>query len=284
MQQTNSPKISVLMPIYNTNEEHLRQAIESILSQTFTDFEFLILNDSPENKKLDDIVSSYHDSRIKYFKNEQNLGISQSRNKLINLSSGEYLAVFDHDDISLPDRFKKEVDFLSSHPDIGVVSASIIMNQKAHNFPQSDIKIKIALMHDCALKHPAAMIRKEVLLKNNIFYEEEFSPAEDYMLWCRLIKVTKFHNLPDVLLEYRNHKNNTSHNQQEKMRQKTFQIWSFVRKEYPWLYQAYLEQGIDIVKLFGIPLLKIKKNDKKTKVFLFNFIPILKIIKKQEGN
>ena len=284
MQQTNSPKVSVLMPIYNTNEEFLRKAIESILAQTFTDFEFLILNDSPENKKLDDIVRSYHDSRIKYFKNETNLGISQSRNKLIDLSSGEYLAVFDHDDISLPSRLQKEVDFLNSNPDIGVVSSLVMAKKKVRNLPNSDLKIKIALMNDCALRHTASMIRKQVLLQNNIFYEEEFSPAEDYMLWCRLIKVTKFHNLPDVLLEYRDHKNNTSHNQQEKMRQKTFQIWSFVRKEYPWLYQAYLEQGIDIVKLFGIPLLKIKKNEKKIKVFLFNLIPFLKIIKKKEIN
>lgn len=81
----NNPKISVLMPIYNTNKLYLKEAIESILNQTFVDFEFIILNDSPDNTELDDIVKSYKDKRIKYLKNEKNMGITLSRNKLIDL-------------------------------------------------------------------------------------------------------------------------------------------------------------------------------------------------------
>jgi glycosyltransferase involved in cell wall biosynthesis len=115
------PAVSVVMPIYNnTQEEFLREAISSILSQTFTDFEFLILNDSPDNTKLDNIVKSFHDKRIRYYKNKKNLGISGSRNKLIELAKGEFLAIFDHDDISLPDRLEKQVEFLNAHPEIGV--------------------------------------------------------------------------------------------------------------------------------------------------------------------
>ena len=88
------------MPVYKTQEEHLRAAIESILNQSFTDFEFLILDDCPTDTR-ETIVKSYNDPRIKYLINETNLGISKARNKLIDLAQGEYLAVFDHDDLSL---------------------------------------------------------------------------------------------------------------------------------------------------------------------------------------
>ena len=105
------PKISVLTPVYNTKPDALRAMIDSILSQTFTDFEFLILNDSPNNTELDNIVMSYTDKRIRYMKNDCNMGITKSRNKLIDLARGEYLAIADHDDISMPDRLKLESDF-----------------------------------------------------------------------------------------------------------------------------------------------------------------------------
>ena len=121
----NFPKISVLMPVYNTDNTILKQTIESILNQTFADFEFLIVNDCSTNENVEKIVLEYQqkDNRIKYFMNEKNLGISGTRNKLIDLSQGEYLAVMDHDDISLPNRFEKQVEFLDKHLDVGVVAS-----------------------------------------------------------------------------------------------------------------------------------------------------------------
>ena len=86
----NTPKISVLTPIYNTAHDALKAMIESILTQTYGDFEFLILNDSPDNTALKDIVLSYNDTRIKYIENEHNMGITKSRNKLIELARGQY--------------------------------------------------------------------------------------------------------------------------------------------------------------------------------------------------
>ena len=115
------PRVSVLVPIYNTNRTHLRQCIDSILNQTFGDFELIILNDSPENNELDNIITQYNDPRIRYAKNDYNMGISKSRNKLINLANGEYLAIHDHDDISHPTRFQHQVDFLDNNPYVGVV-------------------------------------------------------------------------------------------------------------------------------------------------------------------
>ena len=120
------PKVSVLTPLYNTNPSFLKEMIESILNQTFKDFEFLLLNDSPENKELKKIVESYNDRRIIYLENEKNLGISKSRNKLLELAKGEYIAIFDHDDISLPERLEKQADFLDKNPGTGIVGTNFI--------------------------------------------------------------------------------------------------------------------------------------------------------------
>ena len=111
-----NPKVSVLTPVYNTNPAYLRQMIESVLSQSFKDFEFLILNDSPENIEIENIIKSYKDERIKYFKNEKNTGISASRNRLLELAQGEYAAVSDHDDIMLPQRLEKQAEYLDNLP------------------------------------------------------------------------------------------------------------------------------------------------------------------------
>ena len=169
------PRVSVLTPIYNTNPLHLREMIESILNQTFTDFEFLILNDSPENKEIEKIVKSYKDKRIKYFKNDKNMGITPSRNKLIDMACGEYIAVFDHDDISVPTRLEQQVDFLDKNPHVGVVSG-FMQNfgdiNTVRRVPEYDMDIKVAMTENCSVWHTAAMIRKSVLVDNDIKYEE----------------------------------------------------------------------------------------------------------------
>ena len=167
-------KISVLMPVYKTPEAYLREAIESILNQSYSDFELLILDDCPDDNR-EQIVKSYRDKRIKYLQNEKNLGITPSRNKLIALAKGEYLAIFDHDDISLPDRLAKQAAVLDANPDIGVVGCQVefFQNQsRISKYPQNDQDIKVALMATCALIHPGAMIRKKLLLENNIRYEK----------------------------------------------------------------------------------------------------------------
>lgn len=270
------PKVSVLMPVYKTNEKYLREAIESILGQTFEDFEFLILDDCPEDDR-EEIIKSYKDKRIKYSKNEKNLGITPSRNKLIDMAKGEYLAVFDHDDVSLPERFEKQVQYLDEHQDVGVVSSnvkSLIKNRISIN-PIDDYNIKMALVRTCALCHPAAMIRKSVLINNNIRYEERFSPAEDYALWCRLIPFTNFYNIPEVLFHYRDHAENTSHKQEEKMQQATLSIWSFVKVENPALYEEFLLKAkrTKRTRLFGfIPFLTTITQANRTKTYLFEKI------------
>lgn len=175
------PRVSVLMPVYNTRPEHLREAIDSILAQTFTDFELFILNDCSTDQQVEDVVKSYTDPRIVYAVNECNLGISGSRNRLLDMARGEYLAVMDHDDISLPERFEKQVAFLDEHQDVGLVGcqAWYTVTKKERPFPIKDNEIKMDLMTRCALCHPAVMIRDAILKEHGLRYEEIFSPAED---------------------------------------------------------------------------------------------------------
>lgn len=271
------------MPVYNTKEQFLREAIQSILSQTYTDFEFLILNDSPENVEIKHIVESYKDKRIKYIENECHLGIAKSRNKLIDLAKGEYLAVFDHDDISLPTRLEKQIQYLDSNLDVALCGTKVkyIVSDKESTEPTSDRKIKIGLMGGNMLAHSSVMIRKSVLDEHNIRYEDRFSPAEDYALFCRLIPYTKFHNLNDeVLLYYRDHKENTSHLQKEKMRQATASIWALVRRKHPFLYEDFLFESIrtKYYRLFGfLPILTICQGVNYKNVYLFDKILVLKI-------
>lgn len=271
------PKVSVLTPIYNTNPEYLKDCIESILGQTFTDFEFLILNDSPNNSEIEKIVKSYKDKRIKYYKNEKNMGISASRNKLLGLAKGEYIAIFDHDDISMPTRLEKQVNFLNDHKDIGVVGCNTlwIPDNIEKIYKTYNIDIKKALLHGCAVPHSGAMIRKSVMIDNNIGWEAEYSPAEDYMLWIRLLDKTMFHNIPEILLKYRFIEGNTSHLQEAKMQDHGMLIQCMAYHKFGFLDIINNRSYKTWIYLFSIiPVLKIKSYADSYKVYLFGFIPL----------
>lgn len=272
------PKVSVLTPIYNTNPQHLRDAVESILNQTFTDFEFLILNDSPKNKEIEKIVKDYakRDARVKYYKNDVNLGISDSRNKLLDLACGEYVAIFDHDDISLPNRLEKEVNYLDKNPGVGCVSAwSHVFGE--HDFisksPENDVDIKIGLTESCCIVHSVCMIRRSVLTENDIHYESYYSPAEDYRIFTRLMDVTHFYIIPHVLLNYRDFVGNTTTTRRARLDY----AHSLVKEECCTKHPYWCAKNRDVklrVRLFGfIPLFKIKRGW----FWLFECLPILKI-------
>lgn len=258
------PKVSVLMPIYKTNPIYLKNAIQSILDQTFTDFELIILDDCPNNDRKK-IVLSFNDKRIRYFKNKENIGITPSRNKLIRMAHGEYLAVMDHDDIALPDRLKEQVRLLDMNPQIGVVGCWIerFPNTKIVRLPQNNSSIEQYLMQGCAIAHTAAVIRKNILPTKP--YEKQFTPAEDYALWCRLIGQTQFYNIPKVLMKYRWHDNNTSKIQSQKMKKATRIIRNRVRTKHPEIWNDVCQKAPHSIRLK-----------------LFGFIPIGKFI--QSGN
>ena len=247
------PKVSVLMPLYKTPVTYLKEAIGSVLAQTFTDFELVLLDDCPEDDR-ETVVKSFMDKRIKYFKNEKNLGITRSRNKLIDLAQGEYLAVMDHDDMALPDRFAEQVKVLDMHAKIGVVGCWMeqFPRKKISRYPQSNQDIEYHLMRGCAIPHTGAMIRKSAL--GDIRYDEKFSPAEDWGLWCALLGKTQFHNVPKVLMKYRWYRGNTTKRQANKMARATKLVRAQVRKAHPDIVEKARQSASYIVrmKLFGI--------------------------------
>lgn len=286
------PKISVLTPIYNTNPIYLRAMIESILSQTFTDFEFIILNDSPENTELDTIVKSYQDKRIRYFINEKNLGIAESRNKLIDLANGEYIAIADHDDISLPNRLELESKYLDTHPHIGAVGGHVIeirnnSEQRIIKRPINDHDIKISLINDkyvCNPVHSGCMIRKSVLINSGVRYNKKWTPCEDRMLFMDLIPHTCFHNLEQVVLKYVWTGDNTTMRQRQKMYDLPPKIVMNARQQYPMYYNEWMQnrhpetdQRTIRIKLMGfIPFIKIKNSHGIRKIYLFDAIQLFR--------
>ncbi len=251
------PKISVLMPVYNPKEEYLRESIESILNQTYSDYEFIIINDSSTNNAKQ-VILSYDDSRIKYFENEENLGLIKTLNRGLELVTGEYIARMDQDDISLPERFAKQVDFLDNNKDIDVLGTwfkrfpkDIIMD-----LPSEDADIKeFFLFNNNAIGHPTVMIRKSTLDKYDFKYNEEHKNAEDYGLWLNMMEKTKFANLPEVLLNYRLHENNISVASSKEQVDMAINLRLYYQKKY--LGENYFEDTRKIEEI------KIKLNEKQ---------------------
>lgn len=227
------PRLSVIMPVYNTKEEYLREAIESILIQTFADFEFVIINDGSTNN-AEEVILSYKDTRIKYLKHEKNMGPSFAINRGISVASGEYLIRMDADDISLPERFEKHVNFMYSNPQIDISGTWIL------KFPQKQF-IKLPLKHEeikkfLLLSHnpiggATVIFRKTAIEKLNIKYDENITVAEDLELWLRLKNKVTFANLPDSLYKYRVHVENSSIKHSETLQKTTAILIAKARSE-----------------------------------------------------
>jgi len=201
-----NPEITVLMPVYN-GEKYVGKAIESILIQSFKNFEFLIINDgSTDNSQM--IINSYNDPRIVLINNKKNIGLVGSLNLGIKLSKGEFVARMDADDISLSSRLSEQLCFLKCNKNIGVCGTWVRVigcTKKVNKLPLHDDEIKYYMLFSSPFAHSSVMFRKDVIIKNNIQYNNLFSEAEDYELWFQLGKYTQFANIPRVLLYYRVH-------------------------------------------------------------------------------
>lgn len=200
-------KISVVLPVYNTKEEYLRESIESILTQTFGDFELILINDGSTNN-AEDIILSYKDQRIRYIKNEENLGLIKTLNKGLKLAQGEYIARMDADDISRPQRFEKQADFLDKNPEVDILGTwfNYFPRQRIVQTQTQDKQIKEhMIVNSNQIGHPTVMFRKKIVSQLNAYYDEEATYAEDYALWLSLLDRAVFANLPEVLLDYRIH-------------------------------------------------------------------------------
>jgi len=219
-----TPMVSVLMPAYNA-EKYIGEAIESILNQTFKDFEFIIINDGSTDK-TEEIIEEYSkkDNRIVYVKNDKNMKISQTLNRGMDMAKGKYMARMDADDVSMEDRLEKQVKYMEENPDCGVVGTCVLTfndedkTKTSENVgPEDDHMIRLFGLYHCQFAHPTVMLRKSVFDENNLRYNPKYDGCEDYELWTRAKRFMKFHNLREFLLYRRMHSDNSSiklHNKQ----------------------------------------------------------------------
>jgi glycosyltransferase involved in cell wall biosynthesis len=198
----NNVLVSVLMPVYNA-ERYLEEAIDSILNQTYTNFEFIIINDGSVDRSKE-IILSYNDSRIAYYENERNLKLVESLNRGFLLCRGKYIARMDADDISFPDRIEKQVAFMEAHPEVGLLGTaghSIGFKGGDFYYESEDQMIRFKLLHECHLLHPAVMIRTKVIRDHNL--RMTILHGEDYDFFIQMAEHSKLANLKEVLLYYR---------------------------------------------------------------------------------
>jgi glycosyltransferase involved in cell wall biosynthesis len=202
----NRPKVSVVMPVFN-GEKFLKEAIDSILNQTFTDFEFIIVNDgSTDNTR--NIIQNYNDHRIKLLNNKSNLGISRAANIGIKASCGIYIARQDADDISMPERLEKEASFLDQNKNVGLVGTYYFVineNCKILNTIKcltKSIELRKKLLEGNQFGHGTTMFRKEYIDKIGV-YREEFKLAEDFDFYLRISEIYDVANIPEPLYKWR---------------------------------------------------------------------------------
>lgn len=205
------PKISTIMSVYNA-ERYLSKSIESILKQTLDDFEFIVVNDGSTDRSS--VILEYYvsqDSRIRLI-NQENKGLTKSLNKALALATGDYIARMDADDISMPERFELQLDFLENNPSCVAVSSDVLqidldgdpISRMGVLLSHAEIEAELLKGKGGVLRHPAVLMRSEALIAID-GYRDSYTTAQDLDLFLRLTEKGQLANLPDVLLEYRLH-------------------------------------------------------------------------------
>lgn len=200
-----APRVTVLMPVYN-GAHYLADSIRSILGQTFSDFEFLIIDDGSTDESVA-IIQGIDDPRIRLVHNGSNLGISASLNRGLDLARGEFVARMDADDISRPERLACQVRFMDANPLVGVCGSWVRFISKADNrvwkLPENAEEIRCWQFYAVGVAHPSVMMRRLSFVERGLYYDPDYKHIEDYELWGRAIRYMEFANIQKVLLDYR---------------------------------------------------------------------------------
>lgn len=208
------PLVSVLLPVFN-GEEYIKQTIASILNQSYSNFELIIINDCSIDQ-TENIVQSFDDDRIRYYKHAENLRLIATLNEGLELSRGKYIARIDADDIAHCERLKKQVEFLEQNQEyvlvgtnVGLIKHNLITDEVIKYYAENN-DLRFAMCFYCPFIHPSIMMRNSVIQSNNLKFSNEFLHAEDYDFWTRLSKYGMIANLDCVLTYYRIHENQIS--------------------------------------------------------------------------
>ncbi len=264
-QNIKTPLVSVILPVFNS-EKYLVEAMESILNQSYSNIEFIVINDGSTDAS-EKIIAGFNDERIKIVNNHQNKGLIYSLNTGINHAKGKYIARMDADDISLPDRLKFQVEFLENYPAIGICSCDYYQfsnNQKWFSKSISNHEtILVHLLFNCSIAHPTLLIRKNILDSQEVIYDAHFPHAEDYELWSRLVLKCKISSVEKTLFNYRIHRNQITqkyHQEQiesgNKIRRKILADCGFKFDEEELRVHCLLGSSTKIVQLSDLVLLR----------------------------
>ena len=209
-----TPTVTVLMAVFN-GIDFLREAIDSILSQTYRDFEFIVYDDASTDGSRE-FLESVEDPRLILRANFKNCGLSANLADGIARSQAKYIARMDADDIALPQRLERQVQFLETNPEIGVLGTAVrfFKDDAESSFiatqPARHEDIAIELFFRFTMMHPTIMLRRHILIDAGANYDPEFRYSQDFDLWSRLVSCTRFGNLSEPLLNMRRHTNNVS--------------------------------------------------------------------------
>ncbi|AMC94008.1 hypothetical protein AOC36_08415 [Erysipelothrix larvae] len=211
--------VSIIMSVYDESEQLIFESVRSMINQTFSRFEFIIVNDNPESKRINNILNriSNLDTRIKVLTNETNIGLAKSLNKAITASKFDYIARMDADDISLKDRLEKQVHAFKINDNLDIVGTDYALIgeqgeaiEQKHFLAISDLDIKEYLQFDSPICHPSVMMKKSKYLELGCY--NPLPSAQDYDLWVRANKNgMTFYNIPEVLIHYRVRSDGISH-------------------------------------------------------------------------
>ena len=199
------------MATYNPNITYLKQSLESIYNQTYNNFEIILVDDGSDDD-LQSFIQSFFDKRIRYVKLKEHVGITKALNKGLKFCRGEYIARMDDDDISLPNRFEKQIQYMEEHMNVNVLGCNKqnfginnnISNIEINQLSREEQQIEL-FFSNIGVPHPTVMLRKEFMDRNKIQYNEDYIKSQDYDLWVTCVQFTPIYCLPDVLLKYRCH-------------------------------------------------------------------------------
>jgi glycosyltransferase involved in cell wall biosynthesis len=206
-----NPLVSVVLPVFNA-ASYLHDAIESILQQSYSNFELIIINDGSSDSSLD-IIKSFDDKRIRYVENKENIGLIKTLNRAFELANGSYIARMDADDRSFNQRFEKQIEYLEENTQIGVLGTGFISFGNVNEqviYKSTHQEIRWMQLYECHILHPSVMIRTSVYRDHEFSFNPQFAHCEDYELWARMSQKVQFANLQEPLVYYRDSDSNIS--------------------------------------------------------------------------
>lgn len=286
-----SPLISVILPVYN-REKFVAGAVQSILDQTYEFFELIIVDDASTDSTLG-VIKRFHDERIRILENEENLGVSSSRNKGICEANGEFVAFMDSDDISLPDRLEKQQALLSERPEVLICGSWMreLNSKKVLKYKEKHEEIVVESLLKSPIANPTVMLRKKLM--EEVSFDEELKHGEDYDFWSRAMWLGKMYNIQEPLVLYNVHVDQLSTGYKKEqleldvdIRLTIFKRIAYSEKSFPdrtlkkiLLFQEYFE--VEELLLFFKWLKVLEKENSIEKVFSHEkFNTLLRNIKK----